>query len=101
MKYIILCLILSVGLQAGGCVCKSQIENIYEEITEYVEDNVNESTDLFLKELNPQIQDNVQTLEDQNEVLTSNLNHEKAKLMETKKLIFLLKKSIQLQELKM
>lgn len=99
LKQIIVFLLVSVALNAS-CLCTSEIDNIFDEIETYiVDDYVDPTTDNIENILIPQIETNQKSIDEQNEVLEKLLKAEKLKALEADKLVFLIEKLYNIEQL--
>ena len=99
LKQIIGLLLVSVVLNAA-CLCTSEIDNIFDEIETYiVDDYVDPTTDNIENILIPQIETNQKSIDEQNEVLEKLLKAEKLKALEADKLVFLIEKLYNIEQL--
>ncbi|RXI37033.1 hypothetical protein CRU99_12710 [Malaciobacter mytili] len=80
-------------VNASNCKCTSEIDNIFDEITNYiVDDYVDPTSDNIEDILIPQIKTNKKSIDEQNKVLEKVLKAEKLKSLEAENLVFLLNK---------
>ena len=99
-KNIIILIISAITLSAAGCLCKPEINGIFNDIEKYVvSDYVNPTSNNIENILIPQINTNQESIDAQNEVLEHLLKAEKLKSLEAKKLTFLLEKLYNIESL--
>ncbi|WP_419774371.1 hypothetical protein [Halarcobacter sp.] len=100
IKVYFLIFIISLNLYASSCLCTTEIDSIFSDIEEYiVDDYVDPTTDNIDEILIPQIDTNKESIDKQNDVLEKLLKAEKLRAHEAKKLVFLLEKLYNIEQL--
>jgi hypothetical protein len=100
LRYFLILIIITLSLNAAGCLCTSEISKIFKDIQTYVvDDYVDPTSDNIEDTLIPQINTNKQSIDAQNEILEKSLKAEKLKALEAKKLVFLLEKLYNIENL--
>jgi hypothetical protein len=93
-------LVIGISANANTCMCTVEINNIFEQIANHVIDvNVNPTSNNIENILIPQIVENRETIDSENDQLERMLRAEKQKSLEANRLVFLLNKTLQINNL--
>lgn len=96
----VLSFIVSISANASTCMCTAEINNIFEQIANHVISvNVNPTSNNIENILVPQVIENKETIDTENEQLERMLRVEKQKSLEANRLVFLLNKTLQINNL--